>query len=37
MAIDNKIKDEKYNTILTVKQQKYLHNHQVKLININLL
>ena len=32
-----KLEMKNYNTILTVKQQKYLHNHQVKLININLL
>ena len=26
-----------YNMILTEKQQKYQHNHQVKLINMNIL
>ena len=26
-----------YNTILTEKQQKYQHYHQVKLINMNIL
>ena len=28
---------KKYNTILTEKQQKYLHHHQVKLIDMNFL
>ena len=35
MAIDDKIRDEKYNMELTEKQQKY--HHQVKLINMNIL
>ena len=35
MAIDDKIRDEKYNMELTEKQQKY--HHQVKLINMNTL
>ena len=26
-----------YNTILTEKQQKYQHYHQIKLINMNIL
>ena len=33
MITDNKTKD----TILTEKQQKYLHCFQVKLINMNIL
>ena len=37
MTIDDKIKDEKYNTILTEKQQKYQYYYQVKLINMNFL
>ena len=28
MTIDDKIRDEKYNMILTVKHQKYQHYHQ---------
>ena len=36
MTIDDKIRDEKYNMILTVKQQKYQHYHQIKLINMNI-
>ena len=28
---------KKYNTILTEKQQKYEHYHQIKLINMNFL
>ena len=35
MAVDDKIRDEKYNMELTEKQQKY--HHQVKLINMNIL
>ena len=35
MAIDDKIRDEKYNMELTENQQKY--HHQVKLINMNIL
>ena len=31
MKIDNKIIDEKYNIILTEKQQKYEHYHQSKI------
>ena len=37
MTIDDVIKEEKYNTILTKKQQKYQHYHQVNLINMNIL
>ena len=37
MTIDVKIIDEKYNMILTEKQQKYQHYLLVKLINMNLL
>ena len=37
MTIDDKIKDEDYNTILTEKQQKYEHYRQVKLSNMNIL
>ena len=37
MTIDENIKDEKYNTILTEEQQKCQHYHQVKLINMNIL
>ena len=32
-----KLKMKNYNTILTEKQQKYQHYHQVKLINMNIL
>ena len=35
MKIDGKIKE--YNMILTEKQQKYQHYHQVKLIDMNIL
>ena len=35
MAVDDKIRDEKYNMELTEKQQKY--HYQVKLINMNIL
>ena len=35
MAIDAKIRDESYNTILSRKQQKYQSYHQAKLINMN--
>ena len=34
---EDKIKDEKPNMVLTKKQQKYQHYHQVKLINMNIL
>ena len=37
MIIDDKIKDEKHNTILIDKQQKYQHYCQAKLINMNIL
>ena len=37
MKTDNKIRDEKLQTILTEKQQKYQRYHQVKLINMNIL
>ena len=37
MTIDDKIKDEDYNTILREKQQKYQHYRQVKLSNMNVL
>ena len=37
MTIEDKVIDEKYNTILTEKQQKYQHYHQVKLTNMNSL
>ena len=37
MKTDNKIRDEKYNIILTENQQKYQHYHLEKLININIL
>ena len=36
MKIHDKIRDEKHNTILAKKQKKYLHYHQVKLINMNI-
>ena len=32
-----KLKMKNYNMILTEKQQKYQHYHQVKLINMNIL
>ena len=37
VSIDCKIRDEKYNMILTEKQQKYHHYQQAKLINMNIL
>ena len=37
MTTDVKIRNEKYNTILTEKQQKYRHYYQVKYINMNSL
>ena len=37
MAIDDKIKDEKYNTILKEKQQKYRHYRLERLIHMNIL
>ena len=37
MTIDNEIIVENYNIILTEKQQKYQHYHQIKLINMNIL
>ena len=32
-----KLEIKNYNTILTEKQQKYQHYHQVKLINVSIL
>ena len=37
MRTDGKSKMENYNTILTEKQLKYQHYHQVKWTNMNLL
>ena len=37
MTIEVKIRDAKYNTILTETQQKYQHYYQEKLINMNIL
>ena len=37
MTIRDKTRMKYYNMILTIKQQKYQHNHQVKLINMNFL
>ena len=37
ITIDDKIKDEKGNTISTEKQQKYQHYHLKKLIDMNIL
>ena len=37
MAIDDKIRDEKCNTILTEKQQKHQYYRLEKLINMNIL
>ena len=37
MTIDDKMRDKNQNMILTEKQQKYQHYHQVKLINMNIL
>ena len=37
MTINDKIKDEIYNMILTEKQQKHPHYLQVKLIKMNIL
>ena len=37
MIIDDKIRDENYNTVLTKKQLKYQPYHQEKLINMNIL
>ena len=37
MTIEDKIKDEKLNMILTEKLQKYGHYHHAKLINMNIL
>ena len=37
MAIDDKIKRQKYNMTLTEKHQKYQHYHQIKVINTNIL
>ena len=36
-TVDDKVKDENYNMILTEKQQKYQHYQQLKLINMNIL
>ena len=37
MTIDDKIRDEKLQMILTEKQQKYQRYHLEKLINMNIL
>ena len=37
MTFDDKLKMRNYNMILTEKQQKYQHYHQVKLVNLNTL
>ena len=37
MTIDDKIRDEKLKYILTEKQQKDEHYHQLKLVNMNFL
>ena len=37
MTIEDKLKMENYNTILTEKPRKYQLYHQVKLINMNTL
>ena len=37
MAIDDKVRDENCNMILTEKQQKNQHYYLEKLININIL
>ena len=37
MKIDDKIKNENYNTTLTEKQQIYLPYREVKLMNVNIL
>ena len=37
MAIDDKVIDENYISILTKNQQKYQHYLQVKMINLNIL
>ena len=37
MTIDDKIRYEKLQIILTEKQQKYQHYYQVRLINMNIL
>ena len=37
MTIDDKIRYEKLQIILTEKQQKYQHYYQVRLINMNVL
>ena len=37
MTINDKIRDENCDTILTEKQQNYQFYHQVKLINMNIL
>ena len=37
MTIDDQIKDEKYNIMLTEKLQKYLPYHQAKLLSVNIL
>ena len=34
MTTDDNVSDEKYNMILTEKQQKYQHYHQARLINM---
>ena len=38
MAIDDKVRDEKHcRMMLTEKQQKYQHYHQVRFVNMNIL
>ena len=37
MAIDDKIKLQKYNMTLIERHQKYQHYHQIKVINMNIL
>ena len=37
MTINDQIRDEKYNMILTEKLPKYQHYHHVKLISMNIL
>ena len=37
MITDDKIRDKNYNMILTKKQQRYQHYHQLKLISTNIL
>ena len=37
MTINDMTRDETYNNILTEKQQKYQHYHQIKLVYVNFL